>query len=207
MAGPRSQTEFDPSRTPFTNPAPRYTYMDHPEAGKLKIDSDSLMVVPIPGEQSYPGRPLRLPDKLMQVDQPHVHTCGRMKVDNRRTINKGCWCTEGGGCPIFIQYGPVGPVNLIVEKEGHVNSVRCYHQYTGITEQGRPTSQTHYALDGFNVLTDRTTIPERIYDPVTRATTVRQTEVPELAPFYRTNGSKKKPGRPKGSKNREKHAD
>ena len=137
MAGPKSQTEFDHSRTPFTTPAPRYTYLQHESAGQLKVNSDSLMVVPF-GQKPYPGYPLRLPQALMEVDQPYVSTCGKPTEDTR-----GCEAAVGGGCPLLQKYGRIGPVNIIVEKDGKVDSAPCYTVYCGVATSGRPTSQVY----------------------------------------------------------------
>jgi len=65
-----------------------------------------------------------------------------------------------------------------------VDSAPCHVVYCGISDQGRPTSQGHMLLDGWQILTDRTTIPENVLDSVTGILGVRQTEVPDLAPFY-----------------------
>lgn len=198
---PKSQTEFDPHRTPFTSPAAQYTYLDHPATypGQLKINSDTLQIVPMKGSgQSYPQYPLKLPEKLMAVEQNHVRTCGKPGPG----VGLGCESAVNGGCAILTQYGRVGPCNVIIEKDGKVDSVPCHAAYCGISDQGRPTQQVHLLLDGWRILTDRTTIPENIRDPKTRRESVRYTEVPDLAPFY--NHLKKEPvpppkkrGRPK----------
>lgn len=199
MGQPKSQTAFDPNRTPFTSPAARFTYMKHPVAGQLKINSDTKQIVPIPG-QLYPGSPLKLIPELMAVPQPNVRTCGKAGDD----VGQGCLSATNGGCPILTQYGRIGPVNLILEKNGKVDSAPCHTAYCGISAHGRPMSQVHYLLDGWQILTDRTTIPENVrdVDPVTGKAGreyVRQTEVPDLAPFYDhlKQPPKKKRGRPK----------
>lgn len=206
----KSETDFDPTRDPFSGPAPDYGYLEHPEVApsKLMVNNATLVIEPIEDEKPYPGRPLRLPQALMNVDQPHVHTCGPAKREGHTTLNKGCWAAEGGGCPILQQYGRIGPVNLIVERRGKIDSCRCYHFYTGKGPTGRPTSQVHMQRDKWRIITDRTTIPENVrdVDPVTGKAGreyVRQTEVPELAPFYPQKETPKR-GRPKGSKNRAK---
>lgn len=203
MAQPKSQTEFDPSRTPFTSPAARFTYMDHPMTypGQLKINSDTLQIVPMKASgQNYPMFPLKLPDKLMSVEQRHVRTCGTPGAPG---VGLGCESAVNGGCAILTQYGRVGPCNIIIEKDGKVDSAPCHSVYCGISNAGRPTQQVHYLLDGWQILTDRTTIPENIKDPVTRRETVRYTEVPDLAPFYdHLKKAEKRMGRPKGSKNK-----
>jgi hypothetical protein len=186
----KSQTQFDPTRNPFSGPAPRYGYLKHPTTGKnMMVNNDTLVIMPVPDEAPYPDVPTRLPERLMQVDQPNIRTCGMPKRDGSTLINAGCLAAEGGGCPIYQQYGRVGPVNVIAEKNGHPDSLPCHLFYCGRTPTGRPTSQAHYQLDGFNILTDRTTIPENVaeIDPVTGRKIreyVRETEVPDLAPFY-----------------------
>jgi hypothetical protein len=191
MEQPKSQTAFDPNRTPFTAPAARFTYYDHPTAGLMKVNSDTKAIVPIDG-QRYPGVPLKLPQELMDVPQPHVRTCGKQTADNL-----GCLTSTNGGCPILTQYGRVGPCNIIVEKNGKVDSAPCHSVYCGITAQGRPTAQVHYLLDGWQILTDRTTIPENIKE-AGKKEYIRYVEVPDLAPFYgHLSQPKKKRGRPK----------
>lgn len=203
MAQPKSQTEFDPHRTPFTSPAARFTYLDHPATypGKLKINSDTLEIVPMEDEP-YPGFPLKLPDELMKVAQRHVRTCGNPEKGG----NRGCEAAINGGCPILQQYGRVGPCNIIIEKNGKVDSAPCYSVYCGITAQGRPTSQVHYLLDGWQILTDRTSIPQNVRDGRGQREYVKMAEVPNLAPFYDhlKREPAKKQGRPKGSKNKPK---
>lgn len=192
--------KFDPNRTPHNAPAANFQYWQHPTAGKLMVDSSTKVVHPIPGKM-YVDVPLKVPQEIMAVDQPHIRTCGAPTA-----TNKGCEAAVGGGCPILREFGRVGPVNVIIEKHSNVNSVPCFHAYCGITEMGRPTSQAHYLLDGWRILVDRTTIPENVIDPDTKRIAVRQTEVPDLAPFYELAGSgrfaksepaPKKRGRPK----------
>jgi hypothetical protein len=196
MEQPKSQTAFDPNRTPFTSPAARFTYINHPTAGLMKVNSDTKQIVPVDG-QRYPGMPLKLIPELMAVPQPHVRTCGKSGDE----VGLGCLSATNGGCPILTQYGRVGPVNLILEKNGKVDSAPCHTTYCGMSAHGRPMSQVHYLIDGWQILTDRTTIPENVRDPITRKESVRQTEVPDLAPFYDhlkvAKPEKKKRGRPK----------
>lgn len=199
MAGPRKQTDFDPARTPYTTPAPRFTYIEIPVHGRLMVNSDTLVVTPMKGGKAYPGVPVKLPKELMEVHQPFIRTCGTPIEDTRgNTIEKGCLSAIGGGCPILNQYGRVGPCHVIVEKNGHADSIPCHLAYTGMSPVGRPTTSTAYLQDGWNILTDRTTIPNNIKDTVTRRELVVEMEVPDLAPFYdHLKQPKKKRGRPK----------
>lgn len=218
MEPPKSQTAFDPSRTPFSAPAAQFTYLElenplllKPKENKkllVKINSNTLVVEKIEGKQ-YPDVPHRLPPSLMAVDQPHIRTCGVPGGGGGR--NLGCYAATNGGCPLLQRYGRIGRVNIIVEKEGHIDSAPCDFVYCGITESGRPTSQVHYLLDGWNILTDRTTAPENIVENGRES--VQEREVPNLAPFYeeakvgrfadRTEPPKRR-GRTPGSKNKPK---
>lgn len=201
MAGPRDQTAFDPSRTPFTTPAPRYTYVDIPLHGQLMVNSDTKVVQPIPGQPPYPNFPIKVPKELMDVPQPHIRTCAMPAENGGRTGERGCEAAVNGGCPILTQFGRVGPVQLILERHGKITSAPCYITYCGITNYGRPTSQAHMLLDGWRILTDRTTAPENIRDPQTKREKVVEVEVPDLAPFYdhlkQPAPPPKKRGRPK----------
>ena len=188
----KDTTKFDPTRTPYGAPSPRFTYVEIPVHGKLMVNSDTRVVTPVPnsGEKPYPGVPVRLPKALMEVDQPYIRTCGEPSG-----MNKGCLSAVGGGCPIFLQYGRVGPVNLIVEKYGRIDSVPCHAYYTGMSIYGRPTTSTSYQQLGFNVLTDRTTTPHNIQVPgAVKRSEVVEIEVTDLAPFY------PKPKKPKAPK-------
>jgi hypothetical protein len=180
MALPKSQsqTEFDPNRTPFNSPGAHFTYWKHPQVGELMINADTKVVTNYPGKQ-YPQFPLKVPEELMKVDQPNIRTCGVPSAGN-----KGCGAAVGGGCPILREYGRIGPVNVIIEKHGKVDSVPCYMAYCGITVHNRPTSQAHYVLDGWRVLTDRTQIPQTVLKDGSRERTTVYAEVPDLAPFY-----------------------
>lgn len=201
-------TAFDPSATPFTAPEAQFTYIEH-ESGTLMVNSNTLVVTPIP-DQPYPGVPIKLPDSLMNVDQPHVFTCGPPRGERGIWRNRGCESAVNGGCAIYNRYGRIGPCNVIVEKHGKVDSLPCHVAYTGVSDSGQPTSQPQYLLKGWRILSDRTTIPERVIDPETRRNRIRYTEVPNLAPFYEEAkagrfadppAEPKKRGRPKGSKN------
>lgn len=209
----KSQIAFDTTRNPFQGDAPKYGYIQHPTTGKnMMVNNSTLVIMPVPDEAPYPDVPTRIPDRLMQVDQPFIRTCGNPKREGHTTVHAGCLAAEGGGCPILQQYGRIGPVNLIAEKNGKPDSLPCYLFYCGRTGTGRPTGQAHYQLDGYSILTDRTTIPENVrdLDPATGKAGreyQRQTEVPDLAPFYEQakvgRFAKNKGGIPRKNGNRE----
>lgn len=184
MEPPKDQTKFDPNRNPFSTPAARFTYIDVPLVGKVKVNSDTKVVVPIK-DQPYPRRPIKLPDALLQVDQPNIMTCGEPRETSRGVWqNLGCEAAVNGGCPLLRQYGRIGPVNLIVERDGKPDSAPCHAVYCGISDSGRPTSQAHMLLDGWVILSDRTTIPQNVYRKEVNACVIEETEVPDLAPWY-----------------------
>jgi hypothetical protein len=179
MEQPKDQTEFNPSSSPFNQPAARYTYLKHPEAGLLMVDSRTQVVTPMK-DQPYPGYPLELPPALMAVKQKFIRTCGVPEKDG----NMGCEAAVNGGCAILNHYGRIGPRNMIVVRNGKVDSCKCHHFYCGISDSGRPTSQAHMQLDGWEILTDRTRIPQNIVNEKTGMLEEVETEVPNLAPFY-----------------------
>ena len=192
-AGPKDTTKFDPHRTPFTSPAPRFTYIDIPLHGKLMVNSDTKVVTPIPGAPPLPAVPVKLPDELMSVAQPHIRTCG----PPGEKYGAGCTSAMNGGCAIFNQFGRIGPCNLIVEKHGRVDSIACHHYYVGVTASGRPAHGAGYSLEGWRVLTDRTTTTHESKAGNKKVTF--EMEVSNLPPFYdhlRAPVPKKR-GRPK----------
>jgi len=181
MAGPEDSLAFDPSRTPFTTPAPRYVYINHPYAGRIQLNPDTKEIVPIPNTP-YPNMPLKFGKDISEIDQRFIRTCS---VPGPR--NKGCDAAVNGGCPLINKYGRgAGPFNLIVERNGIVDSSACFAVYCGITDAGRPTSQVHLLMDGWNILGDRTHI-EYTENAIVNGERVRRTvksEVPDLPPFY-----------------------
>jgi hypothetical protein len=204
MAGPeQDKLKFDPSRTPFTTPAPRFTYLENAQAGQIMVNSDTMEVIPLP-MQMYPNMPLKVPKSIAEIDQRAIRTCSYPSA-----TNKGCDSAVNGGCPLIQRYGRgCGPFNLIMEKNGTVDSTACYAFYCGITESGRLTSQAHFQKDGWNLLMDRTTIPDPTYKVVDgkRVKEVVQREVPDLPPFYEeakvgrfAKPQEKKRGRPRKS--------
>jgi len=175
MAGPEDTLAFDPTRTPFTTPAPRFTYINHPQAGLIKINPDTKQIAPM-RDQLYPNMPLKLPKEVAMVDQQVIRTCSEPGPRN-----KGCDAAVNGGCPLIHKYGRgAGPFNMIVERNGIVDSSMCYAVYCGITDAGRPTSQVHLLLDGWQILVDRTAT--EYVDSKTKQK--MGMEVPDLAPFY-----------------------
>lgn len=203
VAGPKDSMQFDPNRTAHTSPAPQFTYIDLPLHGRLMVNSDTKEIVPIPGAKPLPAVPLRLPQALMDVPQPNVRTCGTPG----EKYGAGCTCSQRGGCAIYNQFGRIGPKNLIIEKFGRVDSVPCHLFYVGYTASGRPAHGAGLSLDGWRVITDRTTTEHESQSRGAngeKITTKFKMEVDNLAPYYDhlkvPNEAPKKRGRPKKSK-------
>jgi hypothetical protein len=196
-AGPKDTTKFDPNRTPFTSPAPQFTYLDLPLHGRMMVNSDTKEIVKIPNGPPLPAVPLQLPEALMAVAQPNVRNCG----PPGEKYGAGCTCAQRGGCAFFNQYGRIGPKNVIIEKYGRVDSIPCHLYYVGVTQSGRAAHGAGYSLDGWRILTDRTTTEHESRDPVTRRNVKFLMEVDNLAPFYdhlkKPPEEKKKRGRSK----------
>lgn len=187
--------KFDPNRSPFSAQRKTWDLIPHPqgENGYIKVDRATKQVQPI-ADLAFP---IWLPEGLRNVDQPNVFTCSQPGPNNRG-------CHAWNGCPIAEKWPKNQPCNVIVMKEGIVDSVRCFHAYTGMTRSGRPTSQAHYVMSGWEVMTDRTTIEQNVVEGfvdeggVKRSREYKRTvEVPDLAPFYVKEEAPKRRGRPR----------
>lgn len=205
MEQQKSELEFDPNRTAFNAPDADFGTFDagiHGENGKL-VYNTRTMVVQVP-ESGVPHYPIEIPDVFMQVDQPNIFTCSEPKVDGMHfSINKGC--PAWNGCAIVKHFRNWRkPCNVIIQKGTKIDSVPCHTAYVGMSQTGRPTSQVHYLLDKWRILTQQTWIPERRMENGKRVEV--RVEVPNLAPFYEEDKvgrfaepekPKKKMGRPK----------
>lgn len=206
MEAQKSELEFDPNRTPFNAPDADFGTFDsgmHGENGKLVYNTRTL-VVQVP-ESGVPHFPIEVPEAFMQVDQPYIHTCSEPKVDGMHfPINKGC--PAWNGCAIVKHFKNWRkPCNVIIQKGTKIDSAPCHSVYVGMSPTGRPTSQVHYLLDKWRILTKQTWIPERRLEAGKKVEV--RVEVPNLAPFYEQEKAgrfaedyqkpKKKLGRPK----------
>lgn len=198
------EEQFDPNRTPFTRPAPGFRHYDTIH-GRVTVNENSGIVQPI---ENGPAFPIEIPTEFIDFDQPFVHSCSPEKKDSGgMVLNKGC--PAYNGCAIVQWFKAQKfrkPYNVIIERNGHVDSVRCFEAYVGMGPSGRPTSSVHYLWDGWRILMDRTTIPQKIKNADTGKWEQVETEVPELAPFYEEKKvgrfavqgePKKKRGRPR----------
>jgi len=186
MESQKSELEFDPNRTAFNAPEADFGTFDagiHGENGKL-VYNTRTMVVQVP-EGGLPQYPIEIPDAFMQVDQPHVFTCSEPKVDGMHfPINKGC--PAWNGCAIVKHFKNWHkPCNVIIQKGTKIDSVPCHSAYVGMSSTGRPTSQVHYLLDKWRILTQQTWIPSR--QKIDGKMVEIRVEVPDLAPFYEAN--------------------
>lgn len=167
---------IDPNQVPSSMEQRQIVSMKHPEGrlGILKYDRLSLTLnVAAPGEgptitndkpiQTFKGKwtgdPERveiIEEKFLNRDQPFVGTCSR-PIKER---NMGCF--SHNGCPYPDPAddrgrGP-GPFNVVMEKDGQRHSCPCYHFYHGV-RRGLPTSQVHYAYNGYRIDQDSITVP------------------------------------------------
>jgi len=186
--------QFDPNRTPYFRPAPgfRHTQSIH---GKITINDGTGVVQPI---ENGPGFPIEIPTELVEINQPHVYTCSEEKKDSGgMLLNRGC--PAWNGCAIvqwFKDSKYRKPTNVIVGRRGQVDSVPCFAFYSGTHPvTGRVTSQVHMQQDGWSILADRTTIPQKM--KVDGKWQEIETEVPNLAPFYDQVKAQKAEAKPK----------
>lgn len=196
------QNQFDPNRTPYFRPAPGFRHIASIH-GKITINEGTGVVQPI---ENGPAFPVEIPVELVDKNQPHVYTCSEEKKDSGgMLLNKGC--PAFNGCAIVQWFKDPKyrrPTNVIVTRRGQVDSVPCFAFYSGTHPvTGRVTSQVHMQQDGWSIISDRTTIPQKI--KVEGRWQEVETEVPNLAPFYdaikaqkaATPEPPKKRGRPK----------
>lgn len=177
-------TTIDPNRTAFSDRPRELGYIAHPQGprGKLKYDKHTGTILWDIDDGPRIAHPIELPPEFRDVPQPNVHSCSEPKPGNM-----GCWAFNG--CPM-ARFRPQ-PKNVIIEKDGNLDSVWCHQAYTGISPAGRPTSQSMYLNRGWKIVTDRTSVPRRILEPFTdqfgnktRRTVEVEMEVDNLAPFY-----------------------
>lgn len=172
----RDMENIDPNALPIQREQRAITFLKHPEGrrGIIPYDRMSLTLNVSSGAEGPSvtnDKPLRthnrkwvgdpdgeevIPAKFLNRDQPHVGTCSRPTATNR-----GCF--SHNGCPYtdpedLRGRGP-GPFNVVmVGPDGQHHPCPCYHFYHG-ERRGYPTSQVHYAYNGYKVDTEQITIP------------------------------------------------
>ena len=172
----------NPNRTPFSPLHQEFVYIPHPD-GLNKLLKVDKATGEIQQKSIMVAHPIWLPENLRDVPQPYAASCSAPAPGNR-----GCWAFNG--CPI-AKFRPQ-PKNVIIHKDGYFDSVKCFHAYTGKSKSGFPTSQSAYLTRGWEIVTDRTTIPQnfvkRVVDKETGEISyfeeTREVEVPDLADFY-----------------------
>lgn len=134
---------------PKAGEAVRMEAFQHGTEGWLDYDPNTL-TIQAHREGSKPvNKPISLTGKFFGTKQPQVPTCSEPSEGN-------AGCSKWYGCPMK-KYPHSGPGVVIIRKKGTVGAVNCY-DFFETTRGGRPTSQTHYGLDGWSLDTSRTTI-------------------------------------------------
>jgi hypothetical protein len=146
-------------------------WFDHPTEGFIAFDPNTLYLDPVKH-----SRPIEMPEKFVGTRQPFVRTCSEPS-------EKNLGCGKWAGCP-FKKFPYVGPGNVIMKKHGTVSMSACYDYYES-TRGGRPVSQNHYGIDGWELATDRTTI-----DVLGRTAHVKSKKLTEESSREKTISSK-----------------
>jgi len=124
-------------------------YFDHPTQGYLSYDPGTLYISPNRDGQAPINHPISMPGKFFGTKQPYVPTCSEPGEGN-----KGC--SKWAACPMK-QWRHIGPGVVIIKKHGTVGAANCY-DYWEVMRGGRPASQMHLGIDGWELDTSRTTI-------------------------------------------------
>ena len=125
-------------------------YFEHPQEGWLSYDPNTLHISPNKDGQKPVSHPIALTGKFWGTKQAGISTCSEPREGNRG-------CSKWSGCKIGQRFPHVGPGTVIMKFRGTVSSANCY-DYFESTRGGRPTSQSHYGMDGWTLDTTRTTI-------------------------------------------------
>ena len=123
---------------------------DFPGVGYLSYDPNTLFISDRRDGQRPITQPVKMTGKFFGTRQPHLPTCSEPGAGN-----KGC--SKWHGCRIGQMWKHVGPGQVVMRKLGTVTNAQCTDFFES-TNQGRPTSQNHYGLDGFKLDTTCTTI-------------------------------------------------
>lgn len=127
-------------------------WMEHPDEGWISYDPRTLYINKTPAEGGVKhNRPIKLHGQFVGTKQPYVRTCSEPTEGN-------AGCPKWAGCP-FKKFPHVGPGLLRIKKRGTVSMARCDDYYES-TRQGRPTSQMHLGMDGWELDLSDTTFPQ-----------------------------------------------
>ena len=125
-------------------------YAEIPGTGYVSYDPNTMYLSPKRDGNRDITTPIKMVGKFFGTKQPFVPTCSEPGPGNRG-------CDKWHGCKIGQLYKHVGPGNVIMRKLGTVTFAQCT-DYFETTRGGRPTSQSHYGIDGYRLDTSRTTI-------------------------------------------------
>ena len=124
-------------------------YFEHPTEGYLSYDPGTLYISANRDGQKPISHPIQMTGKFFGTKQPNVPTCSEPGEGN-----KGC--SKWAACPMK-QWRHIGPGTVIMKKHGTVSAANCY-DYWETLRGGRPSSQMHLGMDGWELDTSRTTI-------------------------------------------------
>ena len=124
-------------------------YFKHPDAGWLEYDPRTLYVSDRRDGQKPLNAPIAMTGKFFGTKQPYVPTCSEPTEGN-----KGC--PKWAGCPMK-KWKHSGPGIVIIRKQNTISMSKCT-DYFETMRGGRPASQMHLGMEGWELATDRTTI-------------------------------------------------
>lgn len=150
------------------------------EEGIIEYDVNTLEALPI----RWPHGPIKLPDKLMEVDQPYINTCSQPTTSNRG-------CPSWRGCP-YRAYRGIGPFNLIVRRKTRTEYIPCYNYYYTRGSDGYRQATMSYKTEGWEIDTSTTKVRWLTAKKFTNEENGRtfsrlvpvDVEVPDLGPMY-----------------------
>lgn len=140
--------KIDLSQTSAPSVVPEY--FEHPTEGWLEYDPNTLYINPARQGHKPVNHPIAMTGKFFGTKQPMVPTCSEPSESN-----KGC--PKWYGCPMK-NFPHVGPGIVIMKKMGRRDMSHCY-DFFETTRGGKPTSQSHHGLDGWELDVEHTTIP------------------------------------------------
>lgn len=127
-------------------------WIEHPTEGYISFDPRTMYINKSPTEGGVKhAKPIKLFGKFVGTKQPYVNTCSEPTEGN-------AGCPSWAGCP-FKKWPYVGPGLVRMKKRGTVSMSSCV-DYFESTRGGRPTTQLHHGMDGWELDFSDTTFPQ-----------------------------------------------